>query len=113
MSPAKTAPTPATLAAAAQAQPDGPNVAPSAHEHEAAQGRPDARDPQLAQPQADGSAGSSGSDGGTGSDPAREARIREMAYALAAERGFAPGQEVDDWLEAERRLGVGGGQALP
>ncbi len=32
----------------------------------------------------------------------RVARIREKAYELAAKRGFQPGAEVDDWLEAER-----------
>jgi len=31
--------------------------------------------------------------------------IATMAYFIAAERQFAPGHELDDWLEAERRLG--------
>jgi hypothetical protein len=26
------------------------------------------------------------------------------AYFIAAERNFAPGRELDDWLEAERRV---------
>ena len=30
--------------------------------------------------------------------------IATAAYFLAAERNFAPGQELDDWLEAERRV---------
>jgi hypothetical protein len=30
--------------------------------------------------------------------------IATAAYFLAAERGFAPGHELDDWLEAERRI---------
>lgn len=30
--------------------------------------------------------------------------IATMAYFLAAERQFAPGHELDDWLEAERRV---------
>jgi hypothetical protein len=34
----------------------------------------------------------------------RDARIRAAAYALSAERGFAPGYEMDDWLAAERQL---------
>ena len=34
----------------------------------------------------------------------RVARIREKAYELAAKRGFQPGAEVDDWLEAERQI---------
>jgi hypothetical protein len=32
---------------------------------------------------------------------ARERRIREAAYFKAEKRGFAPGHELDDWLEAE------------
>jgi hypothetical protein len=51
-----------------------------------------------------------------GSDPAgakaspevsREERlnmIRTAAYHLAEKRGFHPGAEMDDWLEAERDL---------
>jgi hypothetical protein len=31
-------------------------------------------------------------------------QIAEAAYFLAEERGFAPGHELDDWLEAERRI---------
>ncbi len=31
-------------------------------------------------------------------------RIREAAYRKAEERGFAPGHELDDWLEAEREV---------
>lgn len=38
-------------------------------------------------------------------NPSREDRIRQAAYAAAERRGFAPGGEVDDWLEAERQLG--------
>jgi hypothetical protein len=30
--------------------------------------------------------------------------IATTAYFLAAERNFAPGRELDDWLEAERRV---------
>jgi hypothetical protein len=32
------------------------------------------------------------------------ATIEMAAFYLAAERGFAPGHELDDWLEAERRI---------
>ncbi|KQP37129.1 hypothetical protein ASF44_15615 [Pseudorhodoferax sp. Leaf274] len=39
------------------------------------------------------------------SDPSREQRIREAAYAAAERRGFAPGHEVEDWLDAEREVG--------
>ena len=30
--------------------------------------------------------------------------IATAAYYLAAERNFSPGRELDDWLEAERRI---------
>ena len=30
--------------------------------------------------------------------------IATTAYFLAAERHFIPGRELDDWLEAERRV---------
>jgi hypothetical protein len=32
------------------------------------------------------------------------ARIAQAAYYRALERGFAPGQEVEDWLEAEASI---------
>jgi hypothetical protein len=31
-------------------------------------------------------------------------QVAVAAYFLAEERGFAPGHELDDWLEAERRI---------
>ena len=34
----------------------------------------------------------------------RESMIRLYAYYLAEHRGFAAGDEVDDWLTAEREL---------
>jgi hypothetical protein len=34
----------------------------------------------------------------------REQRIAEAAYWRAERRGFAPGRELDDWLEAEREI---------
>ena len=34
----------------------------------------------------------------------REARIAEAAYWRAESRGFTPGRELDDWLEAEREI---------
>jgi hypothetical protein len=30
--------------------------------------------------------------------------IAEAAYFRALERNFAPGMEIDDWLEAEREI---------
>jgi hypothetical protein len=34
----------------------------------------------------------------------REARIAEAAYWRAERRGFAPGGEVEDWLNAEKEI---------
>lgn len=34
-------------------------------------------------------------------------RIERRAYELAEQRGFAPGQEVEDWLQAEREIEAG------
>lgn len=34
----------------------------------------------------------------------RHAMIAQHAYYLAAERGFEPGHELDDWLTAERNV---------
>jgi hypothetical protein len=34
----------------------------------------------------------------------REQRIAEAAYWRAERRGFEPGHELDDWLEAEREI---------
>ena len=33
--------------------------------------------------------------------PDRDAKIAELAYFKAENRGFAPGHELEDWLEAE------------
>ena len=38
--------------------------------------------------------------------PDTDARIAERAYYKAASRGFAPGHEMDDWLEAEREFNL-------
>jgi len=35
---------------------------------------------------------------------AREEMIRTAAYLLAERRGFGPGRDLDDWLEAERQV---------
>lgn len=35
---------------------------------------------------------------------AREEMIRVAAYFLAERRGFSPGAELDDWLEAEASI---------
>ncbi len=36
----------------------------------------------------------------------RQRRIEEAAYFRAAQRGFAPGHEIEDWLAAERDIDV-------
>ena len=36
--------------------------------------------------------------------PDIEAQISELAYYKAERRGFAPGHEMEDWLEAEREF---------
>jgi hypothetical protein len=38
------------------------------------------------------------------SGESREERIARAAYQRAERRGFAPGQEVEDWLAAEREI---------
>jgi hypothetical protein len=37
----------------------------------------------------------------------RHRRICDLAYRRAEQRGFTPGGEVDDWLEAEREVDAG------
>ena len=39
-----------------------------------------------------------------GDREARRRRVAEAAYYRAQRRGFSPGGEVDDWLEAEREI---------
>jgi hypothetical protein len=34
-------------------------------------------------------------------------RIAQRAYEIAQRRGFAPGHELDDWLQAEREIEAG------
>jgi hypothetical protein len=43
--------------------------------------------------------------GGRSTSPEdREAMIREAAYYHYVQRGYAPGHDIDDWLEAEAEL---------
>ena len=37
-------------------------------------------------------------------DSTREQEIRNRAYEIYLQRGGQPGDEVDDWLQAEREL---------
>ncbi len=38
--------------------------------------------------------------------PDRDARIAEIAYLKAERRGFKPGHEMDDWLDAEKEFSL-------
>jgi len=37
----------------------------------------------------------------------RHRRISDLAYKRAQQRGFAPGNETEDWLDAEREVDAG------
>ncbi len=39
--------------------------------------------------------------------PELHSRIAARAYELASRRGFGPGREIEDWLEAERQIVFG------
>lgn len=43
----------------------------------------------------------------------RHEQIEKRAYELAAQRGFGPGHEVDDWLQAEREIEAGAVRNTP
>jgi hypothetical protein len=43
----------------------------------------------------------------------RWARIQRRAYELAQQRGFSPGAELNDWLQAEREIDGAGVQGAP
>jgi len=36
--------------------------------------------------------------------PDRDAKIAELAYYKAESRGFAPGYELEDWVQAEQEF---------
>jgi hypothetical protein len=40
--------------------------------------------------------------------PGHDAKVAEIAYRKAENRGFKPGHELDDWLEAEEELNLSG-----
>jgi len=44
-------------------------------------------------------------------DEARRQRIAEAAYRRAESRGFAPGAELEDWLQAEAEVDASSGGA--
>lgn len=45
--------------------------------------------------------------------PEQHSRIAARAYELAKRRGFAPGGEFDDWLQAEREIEAGPARNTP
>ena len=45
--------------------------------------------------------------------PDRAERIAKRAYELAQQRGFSPGHELDDWLQAEREIESGAPRNTP
>lgn len=45
--------------------------------------------------------------------PEVHSRIAALAYELARRRGFAPGGELADWLEAERQIEFGAPRSTP
>jgi hypothetical protein len=45
--------------------------------------------------------------------PNRWQRIQQRAYEIAQERGFTPGAELNDWLQAEREVDGSARQARP
>ena len=40
-------------------------------------------------------------------------QIERRAYELAEQRGFAPGHEIEDWLQAEREVEAGPARNTP
>ena len=44
----------------------------------------------------------SGSEASVKDAAAKQEQIAELAYYIAARRGFSPGYELDDWLQAEQ-----------
>jgi len=40
-------------------------------------------------------------------NPEVRVRIEQTAYYLAERRGFSPGYELEDWLQAEKQVLVG------
>jgi hypothetical protein len=48
--------------------------------------------------------GSIGAAPSAATDRPRQAEIARMAYFISETRGFAPGHELEDWLQAEREI---------
>lgn len=45
--------------------------------------------------------------------PELRSKIAQRAYELARRRGFVPGRELEDWLEAERQIEAGAPRNTP
>lgn len=45
--------------------------------------------------------------------PELRSKIAQRAYELARRRGFDPGREMEDWLEAERQIEAGAPRNTP
>ena len=50
---------------------------------------------------------------GVSLSPELAERIAQRAYEIAERRGFSPGHELDDWLEAEREVEAGAPRNTP
>lgn len=69
--------------------------------------------PRLSRTGAGAVNATTGSRGGDAAVPPADERTRHeliaaAAYFLAERRGFAPGSELDDWLQAEAQIGARG-----
>ena len=61
--------------------------------------------PESPESKSDASASGAGlTPGGESMPPDLVEHIRQRAYEIAKERGFGPGHELDDWLQAEREM---------
>jgi hypothetical protein len=65
---------------------------------------PSANPPVASRPSPDSASASSRSDVVDVDSSASHEQLAVAAYYCAARRGFAPGHELDDWLEAESAL---------
>lgn len=65
---------------------------------------PEALVPDVVHTKLHRSEGSAQADGQTSAAPDRWQRIQSRAYEIAQERGFTPGAELNDWLQAEREI---------
>jgi hypothetical protein len=72
------------------------------------------RRPDSPESKSDASPGGPGMTPHSASLPADRAdRIGRRAYEIARQRGFAPGHELDDWLQAEREVEAGAPRNTP